>query len=123
MASCAALAIQLDIQEHLLTTTSNQERRQRILDTIDDLKNQQESQGCLIPACDELAAQVRGLQNQQALVQAEVDDPVITCENAGLDPGSDACTLYIKGLGGEVGGFQKEISSLQLQQQEQGCLS
>ncbi len=47
MTSCAALATRLKILEHLLTTTSNQQRRQEILDAIDDTKAQQQSQGCL----------------------------------------------------------------------------
>ncbi|SRR6266496_3191771 len=47
MTTCAALATRLKILEHLLTTTSDQERRQEILDAIDDIKNQQMNQGCL----------------------------------------------------------------------------
>jgi predicted RNase H-like nuclease (RuvC/YqgF family) len=123
MATCAALAIQLDILEHLLTTTSNQERRQQILDAIDDIKNQQASQGCLTPTCDELAAQVSSLQTQLAEMQAEIDNPEAACESAGVDPGSDACIEYLKGLRREVGALQNAISNLELQQQQQGCLT
>lgn len=47
MATCAALVAQLKILEHLLSQTSDFEKRQRILDAIDDVKQQQDAQGCL----------------------------------------------------------------------------
>lgn len=47
MATCAALAAQLKILEHLLSQTGDTERRQELLDAIDDVKNQQDAQGCL----------------------------------------------------------------------------
>lgn len=49
MATCAALAAQLKILEHLLSQTGDQERRQELLDAIDDVQNQQLAQGCLTP--------------------------------------------------------------------------
>ena len=51
MPTCAALAAQLKILEHLLSQTGtglkDQERRQELLDQIDDVKQQQDAQGCL----------------------------------------------------------------------------
>jgi hypothetical protein len=72
--------------------------------------------------CPDLATQLSELQSQLAPLRAELDNPEQACLDAGFEPGSDACTLYLKDLRRQAADDENQIASIQQQQQDQGCL-
>src|SRR2546425_2225907 len=71
--------------------------------------------------CDQLAAQLSGLQSQLIELQKEQDNPDQACADQGLM--GDACVQYIKSLGGRIASVKTEIAGVQQQQIDRGCVS
>jgi hypothetical protein len=65
--------------------------------------------------CSQIPAHLADAQSQLNEVEAELDDPQTACDDAGLQPGSDQCTLYIKSLHRREAALQTLVASLQSQ--------
>jgi len=70
--------------------------------------------------CDQLAAQLSGLQSQLSDLEYQRTHPNEACADQGLT--SDACIQYIKGLGGQIAAVKTEIAGVQQRQSDQGCV-